>query len=259
MGHFIDITGEKFGRLTAIEHIKGCRGNPPKWKCICECGNITYVETNKLKSGHTTSCGCKLQEVKDSIANLNKTHGQSNTRLYQTWQNMRERCYSTKNKVYDYYGGRGIGVCDDWRYNFSSFYEWAMQNGYNDKLTIDRIDVNKGYSPDNCQWVTMKQQCRNKRNNLYLDYNGESISMAELAERTGMNYSTLQDRIRRGFNLEKSLSKTNYARKLITFKGKTMCISDWAKEVGVNSSTLSTRLKRGWSVERALTTPVHHQ
>lgn len=130
------------------------------WLCRCECGKEIVVEAYNLKTGHTQSCGC-LQREATSVAN--KTHGKRNTRLYRIWICMKNRCYRKNHDAYKHYGGRGIKVCDEWLHSFKAFNDWAMANGYRDDLSIDRIDTNKGYSPDNCRWATMAEQNKNKR------------------------------------------------------------------------------------------------
>ena len=166
----IDLTGQKFHRLTVIKrHPENNKQNKPMWVCKCDCGQIVVVTGSDLKSGNTKSCGCWDKEVG---RNKLTTHGYSKTRLYQIWSNMKDRCYNPNNKRYEDYGGRGIFVCDEWRHDFMAFRGWAYQNGYDDtapfgQCTIDRANNNDGYTPYNCVWSTLRQQAHNKRNTIH--------------------------------------------------------------------------------------------
>ena len=155
----IDLTGQVFGRLTVLQRAKTVNKRT-MWTCKCECGNEITAEAYNLKTGHTQSCGCFQKEATSAAS---KTHGKKHTRLYRIWNCMKNRCYQKSYHAYNHYGGRGITVCDEWLNNFQAFYDWAMEHGYNDELSIDRIDVNKGYNPHNCRWATMAEQNKNKR------------------------------------------------------------------------------------------------
>ena len=154
-----NLTGRNFGRLTVLQRAESVNKRT-LWVCKCECGKEIIAESYNLKTGHTQSCGCLQREA---TSKANTTHGQRTTRLYRIWNCMKTRCYRKSYHAYKHYGGRGIRVCDEWLNNFNNFYDWAMANGYDDSLAIDRIDCNKGYNPQNCRWVTMAEQNKNKR------------------------------------------------------------------------------------------------
>lgn len=133
-------------------------------------------------------------------------HGMTHTRLYNIWQRMRQRCYDSNYDSWKYYGFKGITVCDDWKNSFEKFYDWAMANGYEDHLTIDRKENDRGYSPENCRWVTYKEQANNRTNNKILEFNGESHTITEWANITGMSLTTLWSRLDSGWSVEKALT-----------------------------------------------------
>lgn len=202
----IDLTGQKFGRLTAIS-LAPNQGKKVMWKCICDCGTEKNVASTHLRSGRVVSCGCKSVE---RISRLNLSHGMTGTRLYDIWVFMKHRCYNKNDSRYNGYGGRGIRVCDEWKDNFLEFQKWADESGYSDELTIDRIDVNGNYEPSNCRWATKEQQRNNTRKTVFVDFEGEKISLKNLSSLLDLNYSRLHRAYKRyGLNLDESIM---YAR-----------------------------------------------
>lgn len=155
----IDLTGQRFGMLTVVSRDGTTKHRTVTWLCRCDCGGETIVAGNDLKRNHTKSCGCLRQGL--------AKHRKTDTRLFNVWKSMKRRCNGKTDKNYDRYGGRGITVCEEWQHNFQAFYDWSMANGYDEnaprgKCTIDRIDNDKGYLPENCRWVDMKVQTRNR-------------------------------------------------------------------------------------------------
>lgn len=154
--NFQDLSGKRFGNLTVIKRVNNSKNNKPQWLCKCDCGNFRIVRSDNLKSGRIISCGCK---------NICKQHRKRYTRLYTIWDDMKTRCYNSNSPNYKYYGKLGVSICEEWKNNFESFYNWAMSNGYEDSLTIDRINPFANYEPSNCRWATYEEQAANKRKN----------------------------------------------------------------------------------------------
>lgn len=195
----IDLTGQRFGRLI-VECQTKHHGEKIAWICKCDCGKTTEVTTDKLRSGNTISCGCHRKE-------LRLKHGLCGTRLYIIWGNMVQRCTNPNNNNYPKYGGRGISICDDWRNDFQSFYNWAIANGYSDGLQIDRINNDGDYEPGNCRWVTAVNNLNNTSRNVIITHNGETHTVSEWARITGINEKTMRNRIKSGKPPEKVFKK----------------------------------------------------
>ena len=188
--------GSKYGNLTVLEELgaKG-KGHHFCYKVRCSCGNEEIARATELNAGrkkHCVSCGIKNGN--------GYKHGMCKTRLYVTWRNMISRCHNIKDKQFNLYGERGIRVCEEWRNNFKSFYDWAINNGYNENLSIDRINNDGSYEPSNCRWANDKEQANNRRTNHNVEIEGEVHNISEWCKLFGINVSTVRDRIRRGWN-----------------------------------------------------------
>lgn len=200
MPNFKNLTGEKFGRLTVIGVSRKVEsGNRERyyWRCKCDCGNEKEVRTDCLTSGLVKSCGC-LKKDQDKI-NLTKYHKHklSHTKLWDTYYGMKSRCYDKTDKRYSDYGGRGIEICPEWLENFENFVSWSLENGFDDNLQIDRIDNDSGYSPQNCRWISTKENCRNRRSNVMIEYQGKMITLVELSEILNIPYKTAYSKYRK--------------------------------------------------------------
>lgn len=199
MGAKLDLQGRRFGKLLVLEE-DGKYGTNIMWRCKCDCGNEVRVRAASLMSGNSTSCGCGRIEAITS-------HGMTDTQLFNAWRAMKRRCQANNKQCYKDYRGRGITVCEEWEHDFNAFKEWSLSNGYENKpkISLDRIDNDKGYSPDNCRWTTPKVQSRNRRTTVFLDYNGERHCLAEWAEKLGISQKTIGYRYRAGWSTEEIL------------------------------------------------------
>lgn len=175
MGKIKDLTGKKFGKLLVL----GNKGS--KKVCLCDCGKICEIDTNHLITGHSKSCGC------GNARNWKTALGLSTTNLYKVWKGMLERCYNKNNVAYKWYGLKGITVCEKWKTS-RNFLDWALNNGYKKGLTIDRIDTNKEYCPENCRWVTMKEQARNTSHNIFIKKDDEILCLKDFCNKYNIDY-----------------------------------------------------------------------
>lgn len=200
-----DLTGRVFGRLTVIEQAEdyitpGDGRHRHRWRCRCTCGNEVIITGQVLKSGGSKSCGCYQKEL---VGNMARIHGGYGERLNHVWNSMVQRCCNKNHISYHNYGERGITVCDEWRNDYAVFKEWALSAGYKEGLTLDRINNDLGYYPDNCRWVTMKEQSRNTRHNIYYTHDGETMCLSAWCEKLNLNYKKVHYRIRkRGLDFE---------------------------------------------------------
>ena len=199
-----DISGKTFGNWEVLcKDIPrpGCRNS--FWICRCVCGTVRSVNRSTLVSGRSSSCGCVQSENRKGI---NRTHGMSKSRLYHEWASMKRRCSNPKDKSACSYFGKGITVCEEWISDFTAFRDWALSNGYADDLTLDRIDNNAGYSPNNCRWVSNADQQQNKTTTVYIDYAGKRWCLRTLCEHIGFPYKLAHRRYTRAVKAGKVVS-----------------------------------------------------
>lgn len=215
MGKCRELTGLRFGLLIALKN-EGVYKKHSWWSCICDCGASTTVKSSRLLQGLTKSCGCleKLNLKMISQSKHNIVHGMSKTRPFKIWQGMNTRCNVPNDPAYVRYGGRGITISEDWKC-FEDFWK-DMEEGYKSNLSIERKDVNKGYSKENCRWATMKEQGRNRRNNTIIEYKGESKCLSEFAEEYNLETYRLSYRLKAGWGIEKALNTPVRKRKPVT-------------------------------------------
>lgn len=213
MGKFIDLTGQRFGKLVVIKKVGKDKHGYSRYMCLCDCGKETFVSSGQLLSKNTKSCGCLKGEVTTARNKLTTKHGMRDAKIYRVWIEARRRCYNPNRTAYKNYGARGIKICDEWmgENGFQNFYEWSVANGYNPnakrgECTLDRIDVNGNYEPSNCRWISMKEQQNNRRNNHVVTYNGETLTVTQIAEKYKINRACLSYRLKSGKSLDEAIN-----------------------------------------------------
>ena len=251
----LDLVGQKFERLTVMAFSCVKHGNS-YWSCECECGGKTEVSNCNLKNGHVKSCGCLKEETRFTC---HLVHGSSRigkqTRTYRIWTGIKTRCLNKNTDSYKDYGGRGIVICDRWKYSFKNFLDdmGECPSG----LTIERINNNGNYEPDNCKWATSKEQCNNTRSNRLIEYNGEVKTLKQWADTLKIHWSTLRNKLEKyGQDIERAFTEPVNHKKQIEHKGETHTISQWAEILGMPRYVLVYRLNNpSWDVEKSFTTP----
>lgn len=205
MGARLDLSGRKFGRLTAVRQASEMprRTSGLVWECACDCGSTTHVPVGYLTSGNTTSCGCAHREMVSALGKKSAKHSMTGSPEYRSWQSMRQRCNDPECKDYRNYGARGIKVCDRWE-DFAAFY--ADMGDRPIGTTLDRIDNSGNYEPSNCRWADQKTQSNNRRANVVLTYDGKSLTVAQWSEIVGVERKTIEYRIRSGWATERALT-----------------------------------------------------
>lgn len=253
--HAIDLTGRRFGRWTVVRRAANPDGGQARWECVCECGTRKVVKSIALRRGLSQSCGCLKRERLAERARHGHARTGKLTPTYYSWAGMLARCENPDHVAFMRYGGRGIRVCAQWH----DFEQFLADMGDKPRGTsLDRIDTDGDYTPANCRWASSRTQARNTSLNHRLTYQGETLCVAEWAERLGMHPASLNDRLQSGWSVERTLTtptgtrNDNVKSRRITARGETHTLAEWARILGTKPVTLHMRLKRGWSVERAL-------
>ena len=232
--------GEKFGMLTVLSPVHHQNRNGSFqwfWEVVCDCGKVSQVKPRDLITGRTVSCGC----YRLSRPSSNKSHGESHTLLHNIWCGITNRC-----KHHPQYAGRGIVMCEEWK-TYVNFRDWALSSGYQEGLTIERIDVNGNYEPENCTWIPLSKQARNRTTTKWVIYQGKQMSLAEAAELAELPYKQVHFRIKKGWSVEAALSTP--IRQFANLRAE-------CEKRGLNYKTIANRVYNyGWSIEDALNTP----
>lgn len=185
--------------LKAIKDTGKIKNGKHIWLCECDCGNTCEISSSAFNRNN--SCGCMVRKSRI-------THHKSNTRLFDIWRGMKKRCYNPNSPAYQWYGEKGIKLCKDWEDNFENFYNWAVNNGYRENLTIERTDIDKDYEPSNCKWITNEEQANNRRTCNFITYQGETLNMSQWSKKLGISYNKIQKRYHDGLPPEKILEVT---------------------------------------------------
>lgn len=263
-----DLTGQKFGTLLVVKKLtpeeRAALGkNAPKtyYLCKCDCGNESYVTQSCLLSGRSTSCGAPCHrkgKFRSSVPTVDENGKE--IRIHRIWEGIKSRCnpnYGSKR-----YGKRGITICEEWDKSFEAFYLWAMENNYNDTLTIERIDIDGSYCPENCKWIPLEEQCKNKTTSHRLTFNGETHLLEEWSKIIGIPSSTLEYRLKHNWSIEETLTKRpNHVPRNPKYEafGVKDSIDNLIKQFspeGLTRNTVYARFVRWNDLEKALTMPL---
>lgn len=250
MTRLVDLTGKRYGRWVVISTTSE-KGRQYA-KCVCDCGTIRTVEKFTLSSGKSKSCGClKAEETRKRFTKHGAQSGYVRTREYTVWLGLKQRCYNEKEISYPNYGARGIKVCDRWLNSFENFL--GDMGLCPEGFSIERMDYNGDYCPENCKWATRSEQANNTRANRVISYNGEKKNLGQWAKEYGIDSLVLFKRLKRGWSIERALTiKSNPQLRMISFNGEERTLADWARVLGIPVTTIQSRLRRGWSVSDAL-------
>jgi hypothetical protein len=249
-----DLTGQRFGKLQALEQLANELNHRICWLCLCDCGRKKVIASNHLTSGKIISCGCIQKRV-------HWKHGRHKEPEYRSWVAAKARCFNPKNQAYADYGGRGIKVCEEWRNNFIAFYR--EMGPCPEGMSLDRIDNNRGYEPGNCRWASKFYQVRNTRSTKMLTFNSKTQVVSDWSRELNIPVTTILGRLKRGLPIEHVLKPRliplgQRKMRLLTYDGKTQTLYQWSRELGKPWSTIWSRIfEHGWSIAEAFTAPRH--
>lgn len=255
-----NLVGKKFGRWVVVEKEGRNKYGNILWKCKCDCGNEKLVSTSGLNCGKSKSCGCL---EKDQARLRMTTHGLRRTQIYKVWAGIKDRTNPNNNNCKDNYRKFAIKMCDEWRNDFMSFYNWAVANGYKEeklpngknKWTIDRIDNNGDYCPANCRWITNKEQMNNQTTNRRITYKGKTQTLAQWCEELGLPYGTILFRLRIGYDVERAFTESTDKQNYYEYKGELLNINQIVERTGLTKTNVWNRINRGWDIERLMEQP----
>ena len=256
-----DLVGKRYTKLVVTEYAGYTVGNTGNvyhlWKCKCDCGNEIVAKGVMLNQKHKMSCGCISHRPKNPW----HKHYLTDKPLYNVWKSMKGRCYTKGNSAYKWYGEKGITVCDEWKNDYMAFHNWAVSQGYTEEnrrnCTVDRIDPNGNYCPENCRLATYIEQANNKTDTKrYLLY-GEMLTRREAAEKYGVDYKLIKGRMNHyGMSLQKAIEYEKEYKYEITINGITKTLAEWCEENNLKTITAYGRIRRGWNLEDAVTKPL---
>ncbi len=262
-----NIIGKKYNHWTILNFSHKDKFNHPFYLCQCDCGNKKVVDFYALKYGLSKRCKKCCYQGQDQKINVRRRNkygklniGVTNLRQYTIYHAMKQRCYNEKSVAYKHYGARGIKTCEEWRDNFLNFYNWSLNNGYSDDLTIDRIDYNGDYTPHNCRWVDVKTRSNNKRSNHFIKYNGVRYTISTFCKNFKLNEQKIRHRIN-VFKIEnpelllkEDLRGRKQTKYFATINGITKGVCEWCDDFGLKYYTIIGRItKYGYTTEEALT------
>lgn len=245
--------GDTFNNWTVLEILSKTKNYHKMFRCKCSCGTIKDVDAFNVIKGKSQSCGCiAIEKTKQRSTK----HGMTNTPLHNVWCGIRERCYNPNCQAYKDYGGRGIIMCQEWKDDFMTFYTWAINNGYNQTLSIDRIDVNGNYEPSNCRWADRKTQANNRRSNISITLYGKTQNLKEWCEEYNLDYDMIRARWQKpnwkNKSVEERLFTPNQKQILITYNNETHTISEWSKLTNIRHNVIFDRWQKGYYEEDIL-------